>query len=511
MENGKHPWQQKPQPITDVVAEETCDIVVIGAGISGVVATQSAAEAGADVICVEKFGGFTAHGTDICGVNTKVHERYGIHIDPIKAARLIYAWGQQQSNYDLIRTYTERSGEMLDHYIDMMEDAGYTVKVNDEMTARTDWDTLDDRYQMFRSPHLFEVPEGSSLKKVMWNAAYLVRTVMASAEALGARFWFNTEAVQLIREGDRVTGVIVKDADGYKRICARKGVILATGGITDNQEMLECFCPIALRADKNDNFPPGGNMGDGIVMGAQIGAALSRVNPAPVIHPVSFTVLAPGFNSSWLMINRDGKRFCNETAYEPCITNARMNAPGNVAWAVWDSHFDENFKRQEPAKYARLNESVTDGVQKAVDEGDYVMADTLEELAQKIGVPPENLVKTVERYNQLVEAGEDTDFGVPERFLSPVKDAPFYASTISAWLLCVPYGLHVDAHSQVCDEDDDPIGGLYAVGNVQGDFFANSYPVTLPGSNHGRSVTFGRLVGQSLAQDEYLDGTPITR
>ena len=92
------------------------------------------------------------------------------------------------------------------------------------------------------------------------------------------------------------------------------------------------------------------------------------------------------------------------------------------------------------------------------------------------------------------------DFGVPERFLSPVKRGPFYAGKISAWLLTLPYGLHVDDNSQVCTDDDDPIPGLYAVGNVQGDFFANSYPVTLPGSSHGRSICFGRLVGLMVAE-----------
>ncbi len=509
MELKPHRWQQTPEPITEFASERTTDIVVLGAGIAGVIATHSAAEAGAEIICVEKFGSFTAHGTDICGVNSKVHERYSIHIDPIKAARLIYSWSQQQSNYALIRTYTERSGEALNRYVDLMEEAGYTVKINDEMTARTDWDTLDDRYQMFRSPHLFEVPEGSSLPTTTWNSAYLVRTALAAAEKLGARFLFNTEAVQLVREGGRVTAVIVKDGEGFHRINARKGIIVATGGITDNEEMLECFCPIALRADRNDNFPKGGNMGDGLVMGKWIGAAFSRVYPAPVIHPVSFTVLAPGFNSSWLMVNRDGRRFCNETAYEPCITNARMNAPGNVAWAIWDSHFEENFKRQEPAKYARITESVPEAVERAVQEGDYLKADTLEELAEKMGVPAGNLISTVERYNRLVEAGDDTDFGVPERFLSAVKDGPFYAGTISAWMLSVPYGLHVDANSQVCDDDDEPIEGLFAVGNAQGDFFANAYPVTLPGSNHGRSVCFGRLVGQALANDQLIDGTPL--
>ncbi|MCI8593650.1 MAG: FAD-dependent oxidoreductase [Oscillospiraceae bacterium] len=509
MEYHAHSWQRPPEPITEIRTEETVDVVVLGAGIAGTVAAHSAAEAGAEVVCVEKFAAITAHGTDICGVNTKVQERAGIHVDPKAAARLVYAWGQQQGNYTLIRTYTERSGEMLNHYIDLLEQEGYCITINDEMTARTDWDTLDDRYRMFRTPHIIDVPEGSNLPKERWNMAYLVKAAFRHAQAHGARFLFNTSAEQLVREGGKVTGVIVRDKDGFRKINARKGVILATGGITDNKEMIECFCPIALRVDKIDNFPKGGNMGDGLVMGKWVGSAFSRCYPAPVIHPVNFTVLGPGMNSSWLTVNRNGLRFSNEVAYEPIVTNARMNAPGNVAYAVWDSHYLENFKRQEPAKFARIKEDIPAAVERAVAEGDYYKADTLAELAEQIGVPADALAATVARYNQLCAAGDDVDFGVPERFLSPVLDGPFYASKITAWLLSLPYGLHVDANSQVCDEDDQPIGGLFAVGNVQGDFFANSYPVTLPGSNNGRSVCFGRLVGMALAKGERLDGTKL--
>ena len=153
MEPHVHPWLRQPEPITDIVSEETVDVVVIGAGIAGVVAAHSAVEAGASVVCVEKFDTWTAHGIDVGSLNTKVHARYGIHIDPVKAARLVYAWSQQQANYSLIRTYTERSGEMLNRYIDLLEQEGYTVQLNDEMTARTDWDTLEEKYQMFRSPY----------------------------------------------------------------------------------------------------------------------------------------------------------------------------------------------------------------------------------------------------------------------------------------------------------------------------------------------------------------------
>ena len=107
-----HIWQREPEPITEFCAELSADVIVIGAGAAGTTAAQSAAEAGASVICVEKFACPTAHGTDIGSVNTKVHAREGVYIPPAEAARLEYAWSQQQANYHLIRTYIDRSADL---------------------------------------------------------------------------------------------------------------------------------------------------------------------------------------------------------------------------------------------------------------------------------------------------------------------------------------------------------------------------------------------------------------
>lgn len=488
------------------VSDTDCDVVVVGAGIAGCTAAQAAAEAGASVICVEKFGTYTAHGMDIAAVGTSVQKAAGVDIDGGLAARLLYQWSQQQANYHLIKTFVDKSGEVLNHYIRMAEDYGLEVTLNDEMTARPDWDMLEDRFKQFRSAHKFIRTKNSPLRDSKWNAAFLVEMLYRSALDCGARFWFNTPAESLVREGGSVTGVIVAGGDGRRRINARKGVILATGGITDNREMIERWCPIALRADKCDNFPVGGNMGDGIVMGMQIGAAVSRCYPAPVIHPVNFSAMGPGINTSWMMVNRDGQRFCCEVAYEPIVTNARMNAPGNVAYAIWDSEYKKHILKQEPQKARQFTDGLEAAVEKEVAGGEYYRGETLGELAEAIGVPKDALQNTVDRYNKWCDMGFDEDFGVPGRFLCPIRKGPFYAARISAWLLTLAHGLHVNQNSQVCDENDEPIGGLYAIGNVQGDFFANSYPVTLPGANHGRCVTFGRLVGRALALDTDING-----
>ena len=346
-----HAWFQAAPDLPTVAAEETYDVVVIGAGIAGCTAAQAAAEAGASVCVLEKFEGLTGHGTDIGAVGSKLQTEQGVDIDKALATRLIYQWGQSEANYYVIKNYVYRSGEVMDHYLDMAKAAGYQVILNSEMTARSDWDTLEDRFKQFRTAHKWTLPEGSDIPEQMWNVMYFINMVADDAQKNGAVFQFETPAVQLVAEEGRVVAVIAKTPEGtYKRVNATNGVILATGGITDNEEMKRCFCPISLRADKSDYTPVGGNMGDGLVMGAWIGAALDTCYPAPIIHPVNLSVMGPGFDTCWLTVNRDGMRYCCEVGYEPIVTNARMNTVGDVAWAIWDTHYPEHAQKQEPIK-----------------------------------------------------------------------------------------------------------------------------------------------------------------
>lgn len=496
-----HAWEQPLVPITDFVDELTYDIVVVGAGVAGTAAAQAAAESGAKVLLVEKFEGCTGHGQDNCALGSRLQKEAGYEYDKSEAARLIYNWSQSQANWYLIKTFVENSGMVMDHCIDLAEKYGITVSLNDKMTARSDWDDLEERFRQLKyTAHNFTTDEPLPFPEIN-----LVQMLCDDAVANGADVMFETKAEQLIKEDGRVTGVVVSDAEGHKRINATAGVILATGGISCNDDMIDAWCPLCKRGDQLEYFPRGGATGDGIVMGMQVGAARSRCYPAPLIHPVNLNPMGPGFDTSWLYVNCDGMRFCCEMAYEPTVTNARMNAKNNITWAIWDSRYVEHVQKQEPHKSLAWIDTLEADVEGAVEAGVFVKADSLEELAELIDVPAENLAATVARYNGMCATGVDDDFGVPERFLSPVEVGPFYANRVNAWILAIPYGLHVDTESCVCTDDDEPIPGLYAVGNVQGDFFANSYPVACPGLSHGRALTFGYLVGKALATGGKID------
>ena len=149
--------------------------------------------------------------------------------------------------------------------------------------------------------------------------------------------------------------------------------------------------------------------------------------------------------------------------------------------------------QQQPERYDRFTDGLDAVMEKWLGNGKLIKADTLEDLAKQLDIPADTFKATVERYNSMAEAGEDVDFDVPAQWLYATKNV---CSTLT-----IPFGLHVNADSQVLTAEDEPIPGLFAIGNVQGDFFGKDYPVHCPGVSHGRCVTFGQLVGEACAKD----------
>ena len=129
-----------------------------------------------------------------------------------------------------------------------------------------------------------------------------------------------------------------------------------------------------------------------------------------------------------------------------------------------------------------------------------VKADTIEELAKKLGLPVDALKATVARNNELYKKGEDVDYGKEKHRLSPVEQAPFYGAKNAGWLLCTMDGIQINTEMNAIDTEGNPIPGLYVVGSDSGGYFANEYPNLSTGMAAGRSATFGRIAGRTLAK-----------
>lgn len=511
----QHAWEIAPEALTDITETKDFDVVIVGSGAAGLSAAEAAARNGATVAVIERTEGFQMRGIDVGHIGSAYHLSNGFDLDPRTAASFLHLASNQVTNYHLIYTWASRSGKVFDYIQELAETQGVTMVPALSNTAKYGWDTLPERWRVYPDAVSFVRgdetgalrPDG---KTVNWN---LGEILYDSAVKNGAEFVFNTHAEQLVGDAaSGITGVVATAEDGsLVQYNASKGVILATGDIGGNEEMVDTWAPITKRSEGNVYTQTGANTGDGILMGCWAGAALSKSPAAPMVHqytPDSKSFNLTSFIMSWLAVNTKGERYGAELPFEPRLTNARMNTPGNKAWSVFDSDFAQYMEAQWPNSYEKKLTGIEDEMKSRLEKGDLLKADTLEDLAKQLGVPADTFTKTVERYNSMAEKGQDTDFDVPAQFLSQIKTAPFYATPIVCSTLTIPFGLHVNENSQVLTEEDELIDGLFAIGNVQGDFFGYDYPVHCPGVSHGRCITFGQLVGESLAKDIVIAELP---
>ncbi len=280
--------------------------------------------------------------------------------------------------------------------------------------------------------------------------------IVTKAEENGATYLYETPAVQLVvDESGRVTGAIGQNENGYVKVNASLGTILCTGDISDSDEMLEAYCPMAVGVSSAHAVRS--NAGDGTKMGLWAGGRLEHT-------PANLQI---------------------------------REQPSQHAFQIIDSHLLEHAAEYPNGYHVSADEAA---IETAVERGCGFKADTIEELAELIGVPADTLVATVERYNGYVDAGLDEEFGVDSQILawSGIKDIPFYAFQYQPALVVAGAGLRCNDRLQVLNGDGDPIEGLYAAGDVQGSLFGFLYPVNdFGGFTVGRAVVGGVLAVKS--------------
>lgn len=492
-------WEIAPAPIPagEIKRTVTADVVVIGAGVAGIVTALSAAEGGASVVVLEKMKKFSARGFDVAAVDSRVQKKMGITIDVPKAIRELIKSCDKQVKEELYWLWTRHSGKALDWVLDQTEPAGLVAKMSATQYRGPNYFEYPTTHHILGGPH---TKDGSFID--------VVEILEKNAKAKGVDFRYRTPGVRLIREGKGpVTGVIGGTAGDYTRFIATRGVVMATGDYGSNPEMLRHYCPIATYVNHNVYTPLGANVGDGHKMGLWAGAAMQKGTHAPMIH-----TLGGAWPYFFLHVNKRGLRYQNEDlSCQACCLGMMMQTDG-IGWTILDSDFLKyvpqtipiggGFFWDHPGR--DMDEEWTPGqdieaLEENIKAGLAFKADTLDELASRMKVPADALKKTVARYNELVKKGVDEDFGKRKELLFPIEKPPFYGGLMKSALLATTSGLRVNTKLEVLDERDEPLGGLYAVGNVQGDMFAVDYPTVFPGLSHGRCVTFGRLVGLHLA------------
>ena len=508
-----------PEPVTDFSDELEADVVVVGAGIAGCAAARAAAEAGASVIVVEATDKIQGRGMDLGVFNATVEKEAGLEADDEFLNQVCLDMAQYNGNrakQAIMRTWIRRCGEDFDwFYEELLKPAGWGCDIA-RWPLEEPYDPHDGEWipQYIASCEVSVPPDADVDPFAGFGAA--VQVLGEKAEELGAQFVFNTHACQLVRGDDnatgRVTGVIAEDGDGaHVKFTAKKAVILATGDYGHNDALMHAWCPSqAWLAASRNVYGSSSNQGDGHLMGMWVGGVVEQIPHAYMAHSNAGAV--GNFPSLYVDIN--GDRFTNEDIPGQTFANVADQLPQRCWWQLMDAEYPNQLKFSSPGHGAVMSfDGDIDAWNAAIETGDKdtieamlaeqgVTTDhawTIEELAEGIHVDADRLQATVDRYNELCDAGFDEDFGKMAKRLFPLKTPPFFYST-NAWnfLVCVG-GLETSVKAEVLDCWGNPIPGLYAAGNCQGGRFAVDYPTIIPGISHSIALTYGRIAGTEAA------------
>lgn len=506
---------------SDITEELDTEVLVVGCGTGGWITAMTAAEEGAKVLVVEKREEPTGIREDIGAINSKLQqasiEQYPeFAIDKMQALQEIVRYGSGYVDSDLVKVWIENSGETVDWLTNLMESTGNWYMAHEGGVGNVDDPGRDKAYASGHSPHLTE----NAGEDVTTNS-----TFQAHCDELGVEWKLSTALVKLEQdENGKVTGIIAQDQNDqhYIRINASKGVIMCAGGYATNTDMMLALQPMTM--DMKINIPAGSTCdGSGIKAMLWAGAAMDPTHASMMFNRAAcLPTETAGYKTNgkffwfgeqpFLKVNLNGKRFCNESGPYEFMLHSMYMQPNHTYCDIFDANskqyaeqFDEVgccrlFPFPNGAPSNRDFDSVWEQMMtEFVDEGYLQTADTLEELAEKLGIPADNFVASVERYNELCAKGVDEDYGKEKHRLTPVDTAPYYGIRTGAWHLTTLNGCRINTDMQVIREDGTPIEGLYATGDCTGGFFATTYPNLFTGLACGRTMTFGRRAAKIVA------------
>ena len=448
------------------------DVVIIGAGGAGFAAATEALENGATVIIIEKnkmVGGNTARaGGTLNAPDPERQSKIGVE--------------------DSVELFTKNTLEAGDFKADpelVKVLASHALEARQWLSKHgTKWSEM-----------VYQTIGGlwpRSMDEINKNAYDgFIAPLLKTVNELGGKIVLNCKADELVKDNSgRVTGVVAFDVkNGQKYIfTAKKGVIMATGGYAASNALVTKYNGVS--GLPTSNAPT--STGDGIEIGLKAGAALEGMEYVQ-IHPHGNPITGglqshfAGVIKNSIYVNKEGKRFVEESGRRDVISNATIAQTGQIMYSIFDS---------EGGFYAGVKALPEAELNNLKSKGYVYQADTLEDLAKQVGIDSEGLKATVTRYNELVKSGKDTDFEKDEIEL-PIAKAPFYCVPLSPTLHHTMGGLKINTEAQVINTDGKVIPGLYAAGEVTGGIHGSN---RVGGNALTDGVVFGRIAGKNAAE-----------
>jgi uncharacterized protein with FMN-binding domain/succinate dehydrogenase/fumarate reductase flavoprotein subunit len=524
-------WLGKEPDIDEAAITETVDtdILIVGAGNGGIFAAAYAAANGLNFRIIEQNGNVQDTRHWYGAIDSAAAKEAGEKpADRAKLLSEISRYASGKCDQRVVKTWINESAAMHDFMRSILEDKyGWTCDFTSGAEAA--WPAENAEHN---TDYLFPVQEHNYMASESASGKPRNELLLDYIRELGYDVDFKTSLAKLEKDSTgRITGIIAQSTedDHFIRYNANKGVLLACGGFPGNPYMMEQLDPLGTSVTTACSYSPA-DKGYGIRAAVWAGANLDK-EAAPMLFDRG--IVAPGVDAGYvdsenafggkafpgkirqynpgtqpfLKVNRDGERFANESCPYNDIVYAAAHQPGRVYAQICDANILEDVKRFHTigcsAQTRNAGEDyIKSQMENAEKEGCFFKADTIEELADKLGFTgdaKETFLATVDRYNELYDQQNDEDFGKPAYRLSAIRTAPFYGCWLGASLLTTEQGIAINEKGQALDSDNKPMPGLYVTGDMSGSFFANNYPCLMAGVAMGRTLTFAMKAVKQMA------------
>ena len=461
VEGASNPGVATTEAASDVALEnKTADIVVIGAGGAGLTAAIEAADRGANVIVVEKMpmvGGNTKYATGgLNAAGTTSQAELGIE-DSIE---LFYedtmVGGGNINNPELVRVLAENGAGTVEWLKGIGADLSDVGRLAGASVNRSHRPTGG-------------APVGNHIVDVLY----------AKAQEMEIEVLLESEVIALLGDATGVTGVTVQTSNGNYQIDA-KAVIIASGGFGANNDLVASYDP-ALKGYGTTNHP--GATGDVVGFAATFDLAyvdMKEIQTHPTVMPSNNYMITEAVRGNGaILVNREGLRFVNELETRAVVSDAQLAQTGASGFLVFDQSVRESLS----------------AIEGYYNKGFLVEGETVEALAQNLGVDPAVMVQTIETYNGYVAGGVDEAFG-REDMPRALSVGPYYAVEVAPAIHHTMGGLVITTQAEVVNNSGEIVKGLYAAGEVTGGVHGNN---RLGGNALADITTFGRIAGEMAA------------
>jgi fumarate reductase flavoprotein subunit len=467
------------------------DVAVIGSGAAGLAAALTAAEGGSKVIIFEKErspGGTSNFFEGTFAVESDMQRERYITYSRDEAFKNIMEYSHWRADPRLVRAIVNESGATI----------GWLQQQGVVFTDAT--------INMPDSPRTYHVIKG--------KGEAVVKALTTRAKEKGADIRLATPVKRIVKQGESIRGIIA-EVDGEEMPFAAKAVVIASGGYLNNKEWLKKYTGF----DLDVNLVAIGNvdkMGDGIRMAWESGAAEENISllelyRAGPIGPdfamgcqLECAVVQPD-----LWVNPRGERFCDESVafYDSSVGNANARFKEGFTYSIFDDTALQRMIENGITKSVNVNTlpgtkptDIYREINAALERGtkELFMADSIEGLAEQMGVSPATLKATVDEYNACCEKHHDDLFAKDPRYLHRLTGPKYYAVKARTVCLGTMGGIKINEKAEVIDKKGTVIPGLYAAGFDAGGMYGDSYPIKCSsGLASAFAMNSGRIAGKN--------------